>query len=342
MTLGNLKQQMLLPNKEYIINQHVNIRGLDVLLLSFTIEENKNKLWLMYEDKALIEDNFHDEFHKEFKTNREEMLCRIEVRSRHINFYIKEMEIQGHIVRFSSSRNGPVYESNMEARMQLQHFAEKGLIPSEWDDVRLESLVVAQYEQMEGEVAPYYDNTRKLPVVLHIDRNPREAPIQCPFKVNFGKQDIGTKITYYDPVIGRESYFFINEIYSYDAYDDILKKTEQIEDTEMRENMIKHHMEAMENLCPKDKNLAVIRYETADNVQLRFMMKDYLEAQPVHHSSATAIGFICRSDEMGINGYKVRECALQPVDKDFNGELELELFSRSHEIPEETVYSFLP
>jgi hypothetical protein len=41
---------MLLPQEEYIINKHANIRGVDVLLLSFTIEEDKNRLWLMYEN----------------------------------------------------------------------------------------------------------------------------------------------------------------------------------------------------------------------------------------------------------------------------------------------------
>ncbi|HOJ12618.1 MAG TPA: hypothetical protein PK733_18795 [Clostridiales bacterium] len=32
------------------------------MLSSFAIVENKSKLWLMYEDKVLIGDNFYDEF----------------------------------------------------------------------------------------------------------------------------------------------------------------------------------------------------------------------------------------------------------------------------------------
>ena len=35
MILRYLKQQMLLPIKEYIINQRVNIRGIDVLIFEF-------------------------------------------------------------------------------------------------------------------------------------------------------------------------------------------------------------------------------------------------------------------------------------------------------------------
>ncbi len=57
MRLRYLMQEMLLPKEEYIINKRVNIQGLDVLVLSFTIEKDKNRLWLMYENKDLIVDD---------------------------------------------------------------------------------------------------------------------------------------------------------------------------------------------------------------------------------------------------------------------------------------------
>jgi hypothetical protein len=92
---------MLPPQKEYIINKHANIRGVDVLLLSFTIEEDKNHLWLMYENKDSIEDSFDNEY-MESKTNRKEMIHNIDKYNRRKDFYIKEMEIQGQIIRFDS------------------------------------------------------------------------------------------------------------------------------------------------------------------------------------------------------------------------------------------------
>ena len=91
MILKYLRQQMLLPQEEYIINKHANIRGVDVLLLSFTIEEDKNRLWLMYENKDLIVDDFDNEYPKKFKTNREKLLNSIEERRRDTYLYIKEM-----------------------------------------------------------------------------------------------------------------------------------------------------------------------------------------------------------------------------------------------------------
>ena len=340
MRLRYLKQEMLLPKEEFIINKRVNIQGLDVLVLSFTIEKDKNRLWLMYENKDLIVDDFDNEYPEKFKTNREELLNSIEERRKDKYLYIKEMEIQEQLIRFDSSSSAPIHDMNREGMMQLQHFAEKGLLPDEWDDVKLESLVITVYEQAEGEIIPNIDKEKDFSVVLHIDENIEEIPIQCPFTVEFGKQDIGSKVVYYDPILEKEKNFFINEIYSYDVYEDTLTKSEQIEDLEMREEMLKDFNRAMENLCPRDKNLAVIKYETLDNVQLNFMMKDYLEAEPIVHDSSGSIGFICKCDETGINGYKLRECVLQAVDKDFSGEIELELFSRYVEIPEETVECF--
>ena len=52
-------------------------------------------------------------------------------------------------------------------------------------------------------------------MVLHIDENIEEIPIRCPFTVEFDKQDIGSKVVYYAPILEKEKNFFINEIYSF-------------------------------------------------------------------------------------------------------------------------------
>lgn len=194
MMLKYLKQQMLLPIKEYIINQHVNIRGMDVLILSFTVDKEKNILWIIYEDKDFFISEIDCEYREEIKTNREGKLHSLEECSKHKDFYIKQMEIQGQIVNFSSSRSSHINISNLEEIMQLQHFTEKGLILEEWNDVNLGDLVIAQYEQMEGEILPSIDKTKELDIKLYIDQSFIEIPIQHPFKVDYGKQDIGTKI----------------------------------------------------------------------------------------------------------------------------------------------------
>lgn len=344
MILKYLRQQMLLPIEEYIINQRVNIKGIDVLLLSFTIEKDKNCLWMIYENGKYFRDKSDCEDREELRTNREEMLNNIETSNRDKHFHIGEMEIQGNIVNFSSSSSSSIYNMNSEGIMRLQHFIEQGLISKEWDDIELENLIIMECKQMEDEVAPNIDKNQEMSVVLHIHRDIIKIPIQHSFKVEFGKQDIGTKIFYYDKELDKENHFFIDEIYSYDIYEDVQKQFEKIEDNEIRERMFNNFMDGLERICPKGKNLAVIKYETEDNTQLCFHMKDYLEAKLISYNDessiggASSIGIICKSDEeIGINGHKVRECVLQSIDKDFKGELEIELFSRYLEIPEEQV-----
>ncbi|MBU5427486.1 hypothetical protein KQI41_13925 [Tissierella pigra] len=339
MILKHLKQQMLLPIEEYIINERVHIRGRDVLILSFTVDKEKNRLWIIYEEKSCPINEIDCEYREKIKTNREEKLHSIEEHSRHKEFYIKQIEIQGQIVNFSSSRNSHINNSNLEEIMQLQHFIEKGLIPEEWDDINLENLVIAQYEQMEEEITPSIDKTKELDIKLYINQSFIEKPIQHCFKVDFGKQNIGTKIVYYDKELGRESCFFINEIYSFDIYEDIKEKAEKIEDREIRDKNLNIFMEGLKNVCPRGKNLAVIKYETVDNIQLNFYIKDYLEATPIYSNSSIGIIGRTNKNEIGINGYRLRECVLQPIDKDFSGELEIELFSQFLEIPEESVKS---
>lgn len=337
MTIKFLKRLMLLPKEEHIINKRVSIRGLEVQLLSYTIEEDENRLWIMYEDKDLLDVDPDDEYWREFRTNREELLRKIEANKINKYFHIKQMEIQGQTVSFDSSTYGPLHDLNKKELMQLQHFTEKGLIPSELEEAPLRSLVMGSYVQVRDEAAPIIDDTKEISLKLHISRDSKEILIQCPFSVKFGKQEIGTKVKYYDSSLRQEQYFYIDEIYSFDPYEDIAQKTERIEDANMREDIHKRHIEALESICPRNKNLAVIKYETTNNIQLNFMMKDYLDSEPIRHNSATSIGFIGSSKETGINGNIVKECVLQSIDKDFNGELEIELFSRYIEIPKEII-----
>ncbi len=340
MTIEFLKQLMLLPKEEYIINKRVNIRGLDVQLMSFTIEEDKNCLWFMYQDKDLLDidlENPHWNDMEKLKTNREEFLRRIEADKINKYFHIRQMVIQGQIINFDSSSYGPLHDMSNKEAMLLQHFTEKGLIPTEWNEVPLRSLVIGSYEQVKDETAPNIDDAKELSVKLYIDSSFKEIAIQCPFRVKIGKQEKGTKVVYYDPLLKEEQYFYIDEIYSFDPYENIIQKTERIEDANMREDILKNYTEAMESMCPRNKNLAAIKYESADNIQLNFFIKDYLDSVPVRNNSASSIGFISRSKEIGINGSEVRECVLQPIDKDFTGEIEIELFSRYVEIPEEIV-----
>lgn len=339
MRLKTLKKMMLVPDKEYILNKTINIQGQEILILSFTVEKDENCLWTISEREDFIREDSNDEegYHHEFKTNRERLINSIEMSRRDRSVFIKEMQIQDQIIKFTSSSSSHISYNNPEGMMKLQHFVEKGLISEEWDEVRLENIVITEYQQMEGEDTPVIHMDRELNISLKFDQRFKKIPIHHPFKLQFGKQNMGTKIEYYDEEMEENKYFFINEIYSFDPYEEIMNNMENIEDPEMRKNILDNFIESLEGTCPRDKNLAVIKYETPDNIQLSFNMKEYLDAKPIISSSASGIIWSSGEDELGVNGYKVRECVLQPIDRDYEGEIQLELTSRFLQIPGEKI-----
>ena len=178
MILKLLKQEMLIPKEEYIINKRVNIRGTDVLLLSFTKNKDNNSLWFIYEEKEFTSERTVDDYKDVFLTNRDKLLDSIDSRSRNTNIHIKEMKIQDNILRFDSSSSTYIDNMNSRGIMKLQHFVEKGLISEEWDEVKLENLVISQHKQREDTQAAKIDCTKDLNISLHISSDSLEIPIQ--------------------------------------------------------------------------------------------------------------------------------------------------------------------
>lgn len=340
MTLRQLKSQMLLPEKEIIIDKKTNIQGADVHLLSLTQEEDTSSLWLIHKNNFNEEgyQDLDDEYERRNWTNRDEILEGINRQNIDVNFFIGKMEIQNQTFNFYSSSGNTAYDSNPQVLMQIQHFFEKGLGLDEWEDIPLANLVISRYD-MEDDLANI-DENKDMKLKLEINPNSREMPIEHPFTISFGKQEKGKKVYYYDGEAKEEKYFFINEVYSFDIYEDIKIRAEEVEDLERRQEMIKHLTEAIERICPRDKNLAAIKYESPDGSQLNFYMKAYLD-EPVktYENGGSSVGIILGNSDkdLGINGYKLRDCVLQPIDKDFKGSLDLELFSRHISIPGETI-----
>lgn len=48
MNINELKQKMIIPKEEYIINKEILINGKEALILSYTVEEHKKILWILY------------------------------------------------------------------------------------------------------------------------------------------------------------------------------------------------------------------------------------------------------------------------------------------------------
>lgn len=364
MNLKECREQLYTIEEEIIINKKVIIRGTEVTLLAFTKGNLGNRLWILYkidskkddlellemeeeeylgdfvEDYDYINDNDFEDNVFEDKTNREDLIEHIKESENIVHIQISQMEIQNQVINFESSSAGPVEYFNNFEYIILNYFINKGLISSEWDEVDLRDMVIGVYEQKEEESFPNIKKEEDLDISLIISEEMKEVLLQHPFKVSLKKYKQNEKITYINEE-KQEEYFYINEVFKDDIWKNTLEELnsnlEKIElDLIEKEEIIKNYTESLEAICPKNMDMLTIAYENENNIQLRFLTKEYLEAVPEYSSSSTTF-IMSYGDEKGINGYNKWADHLSPVEKDFNCEIEIELFSKYMKIKEETI-----
>lgn len=335
MLLRDLKQDMLLPDKEIFINKIVKIRERDVHLISITMEEHRNVLWVMYQLPEVID----LEERTEYTTNKDKMIDKINNIMSTQDFYIPEITIQKHKMSFSSSSARRV--NNYEGYMQIQHFIENGLSTTNWDEVDLDNISIAAYIQEESEEFPSIDLSEELDITLKVDEEFKQVLINQPMHLVYDEMEKGKKFVFYDSIEKKNCIFYIDKIENYDIWEDINHKFEnelkQALPQDQIEQMKEEFMDNLEKVCPKGMNLAMLEYETEDDIQLNFYSKEFLDKKPVYNNSS-AFSFLFKSDKkIGINGFKSRVCMIKPVKKDFNGSIDVELFSWYLKIPEEII-----
>lgn len=342
MLLKDLKKNMILPRKEILINKIVKIREIDVHLISITSEEDRNVLWAIYQSPCHMDEEIDPEERTEYTSNRDKMINNITKERSSCDISIYEMIIQNKKMTFSSSSGSRVLHSNYEEYMKLQHFIEGGMSTTNWDEVDVSNIFIVAYKQSEDEEFPEIDLSRELDITIKISNNSKQILVDppMPIRLKFGEMEKGNKFYFYDPIEKKERIFYINKMEHYDIWEDINQKFESEEmqafPKEQLEEMKEQYLDGLGEICPKGMNLAMLEYEAEGDIQLDFYTKEYLEKKPVYRSSSTGILF--RSDkEFGINGLKSRLCMIKPVEKDFNGSIDIELFSWYMKIPEEII-----
>lgn len=335
MKINDLKSMTFLPEREYVINKKMNIRGFEVILLSLTSDNGKNALWLMYKNSCETDTIGPPAYG--FKTglsNREHRLNQLKNRMAFCGFSIKSIEIQGQTINFNSFRSILIYDGDIAGISKLQHFLKQGLVPEEWGATELKNIAIMECVQKENELMPHLDTSKDMPVAVQIGASTEEVFIQSPFRAKIGEYEKGTKISYHDPLLNKESFFYLNSVQAMDIRAQMQENLDKIENSELKETYIKQ----VDEFCSKTKNTVMVNYETEENIQLSFFTKGYLEASPVLSNSSMGIVLISqKGEEVGINGFRQRHDTLELQDEAFDKELELELFSRFVTIPEETV-----
>ncbi|WP_198006284.1 hypothetical protein [Alkaliphilus oremlandii] len=351
MFIKELKESMLLPQEEILINRRVYIRGIPAHIISLTKEKHRNALWVLYEGASGSSEEMEDIYEIDGeerignKTNRQDIVDPMhrERNARNIGF-ISEITIQNQKLIFTSSQGYHLHDRHYEGYMQLQHFIEKGLDLEGLNEINVNNLVIQCYAQDENPEFPEIDLSKALDITLKIGSDfKRELmdPPMASIQLRFKEYEKEHKFSFFDPVENENIEFYINKMEHYDVWEETKKRVEKewpkIASKDEIEQIKGELFDTIEQICPKGMDLAIMEYESEKDVQLNFYTTEYLDSKPIHRSSSVGMIF-SPENKLGQNGFTNRICMLKPVAKDFNEAIEIELLYWFREIPEEIIH----
>lgn len=343
MKLKDLKNKMILAKEEIELNKTLVIRGVKVHFMSIIRENNKNTIWAVYENKRNINDREMDMHELAERTNRDNLYDSIANQSGRVSIHIKNFTIQGQEFKVSSSSSSSVEFNNMESIMRLQHFSEAKLLPTFLDETNINDICMASFTQMEDGKLPVIDRSKEISMTAFVGSDHKSFLLNTPLSIGFDKNYAGS-YTFYNPLRSTDSVYYLQPLELYDIWEEMRLKFEgepfkgftREQMNQMSENMYK----GIEGICPKGMKLAVLKYETDDDISLDFRSKEYLDTKIIMNNTASAFAFLCSPDEkIGPNGLKNKVCHIKAVDENDTRDIDIELFSFAVTIPEISVDS---
>ncbi len=339
MRLNELKDMMLLPDREILLNRLVKINNNDILLIAITSERGIHKLWTLrrfpdylYEEQPVCEP-------QEPLSNRD----RIQEYVLGDTIFddqedrISKMIIQGQLMTFNGMEARFCTEQDHETYMRLQHFTEKGLDLSHFAEAELSRLFLTSYIQDSSEPFPDITVDKELDIALRFDRTFRRIPLQVePIVLEYGHSPQTIRRSFYDSVHEENRSFYVYGWTHYDVWgesEEMLARTSSPGFTDEEWQQVKEQRRSsLLAICPEGKNLARIEYEAEGDIRLDFYAKDYLDAKPLSASYPSAMSFGYKTEKS--DGFMRQKAVIGPVDKTFNGTLVVELLSYYAEFPE--------
>jgi hypothetical protein len=340
MSLKDFEENMFLPQKEIFINKIVRIREVDAHLISITLKEHRTVLWAMYKLPCCVDESKDKEKRREYTSNRDRIVNNSNKKNNFPEINISEIIIQKQKMTFSHNTSIRMSDWKCERDKEFEYFREKGIIKTNLDEVDFENTIIVEYEQKDSEEFPTIDFSKNLDIILKLRSCSDEVSINQSISMKFSEMGKGNKFYFYDSIEMKRHIFYIDKMYHNDVWAEVNNILEyelmRVFPKDQIEQMKEEYITCLEKICPKGMDLAMLEYETEDNVQLNFYSKEYLDERPVHNSSATIVFF--KSDrELGSNGFKSRVCMIKPVEKDFDGIIDIELLSCFMKRPEEII-----
>lgn len=335
MKFRDFRESLFTQQEEIIINKKIKVQGKEILLLSFVEEEEGNKLYVLYKSDRVFEEDETEFLDEEIKqvTNREELRENIITNDESLNIFIKDMIIQGNLVSFQGSSIGPLESYCIEDRLAMKRYMEMGLISDEYDCVDLRNIHFGKFEQNEEEKFPTINKEERISIILTVEEQLKEELVEYPFTISIGKEEKNNKVYY-----NEEEFFYLDEVKKYDIWKEIYEELDNIIDgldEDMKQEYKEQYISCTRSQCPEGNDLITISYESENDVQLKFLCKDYLESFPKYSESMAM--FMNFNSEIGENGHVKYTDELKSVPKDFDSIIEIELFSKYVKIPEEVI-----
>lgn len=344
MRLTDLKDRMLLPDREILLNLLVKIDNNDILLIAITSERGIHKLWTLRRfPDYLYEEQTADEL-QEPLSNRDRVQQSLQGDTIFDDQedHISKMIIQGQLMTFNGMEARFCTEQDHETYMRLQHFSEKGLDISHFAEAELSRLFLTSYIQHSSEPFPDLDVDKELDIALRFDRTFRRIPLQVePIVLEFGYSPQAIRRSFYDSIHKENRSFYVYGWTHYDVWresEEMLARPSSPGFTDEEWQQVKEQRRSsLLAICPEGKNLARIEYEVEGDIRLDFYSKDYLDAKPFSalYSSPMPVAFGPTSEKSDVR--QRQKAVIGPIDKTFNGSLVVELLSYHAEFPEITI-----
>lgn len=345
MQFNEFKAKAFLPSQCQWMNERFLVGETEVVLMAFVERDEKNEVWYMVRqpkgfegEEALSEGVYTPGEGDWFETKRAMFLQEIKNHEQDQNIFIKKMVWDGVAYESKTSQGSGICLNQIEQVMMLQYCLEKGLDLTGWEEVFLSDVMLYQLE-----VEPLNDVTNEKSHVV-VDQQFKRILLDPPLRFE-SSLDEEKVLTYIHPLTGESMDIFIQGISSYDLWATWQApfESEWARDipAETLAQMKEEHEKRLEHLCPKGHTLALLTYESVEDVQLDvYAGKELDEPFFSNNQEGTgAMAFLFSPDKkIGPHGLKNNAVRVGAMAHGETGPFEIEVLAVYHKIPEYVHY----
>lgn len=341
MKLNDLRSLMLLADEEIVLNKSIVIKDTKVHFMSIRKVNGINTIWAVYEKKHTGDDGIIHMHDIEETSNRDTLYKLIDHNLETPHIHINKFMIQGEPFEVSSSSSSNIFINNMQSMIKLQHFLEADLLPSFLNDTKISDICIASYKQGKYDIFPAIDVNKEIEIKVKTACEHKTFLINKTHNVGFDKYS-ETVHTFYNPLNSKECTYYLQPLEICDIWNEtkLMIEDDPFKDLsisdDQRSQMIQSLYQKLEHICPKGMKLAILKYETDDNISLNFRLKEYLDNKVQFKSSASAFLY-SNDEEIGPNGLKTKICHVKAIDENDLSSIVIELVAFTVTIPGQTI-----